>query len=97
MTETVLDIDIARSVPLSADKKAKQVMEGALSFAEAEGYVRPFLKYCGNDLSALLQRLKSSRPNSSASSCKLKTITGRVLLIDKKGLVGATTRLSAIL
>ncbi|MGA2107716.1 MAG: LuxR C-terminal-related transcriptional regulator, partial [Syntrophorhabdales bacterium] len=92
MTEAVLDIDIARSAAFYADKhheRAKQVMEGALSFAEAEGYVRPFLKYAAT-IFPLLSDMKAA-DLSLRQFLQLKTVMA-ACTIDEKGLVGATTR-----
>lgn len=46
MMEAVLDIDIVRSTALFAQERteqARRIIEKALSFAEAEGYVQPFV------------------------------------------------------
>ena len=69
--------------------RAKQVMEGALSFAEAEGYVRPFLKYAAT-IFPLLSDMKAA-DLSLRQFLQLKTVMA-ACTIDKKGLVGATTR-----
>ena len=48
MLETLLDIDIARSANmflLAEHDTAKKVLSKALSVAETQGYVRPFVKY----------------------------------------------------
>jgi LuxR family maltose regulon positive regulatory protein len=92
MMEAVLDIDIARSAAFYADKhhdRAKQVMEGALSFAEAEGYVRPFLKYA-TMIFPLLSDMKAA-DLSLRQFLQLKTIMASCT-VDEKGLVSETTR-----
>jgi len=92
MMEAVLDIDIAYSAALYAEKRqerAAEVMEGALSFAESEGYIRPFLDYAPM-IFPLLSDMKAA-DLSLRQFLHLKTIMA-ACTVDGKGLVGTTTR-----
>lgn len=92
MMEAVLDIDIARSAALYADKhyeRARQVMEDALAFAETEGYIRPFLNYA----SMIFPLLSDMRADDLGLRpfLHLKTVMA-AFAVDDRGLVGSTTR-----
>ncbi len=92
LMEAVLEVDIARSAAFYADKHrelARQVMEGALSFAETEGYVRPFLNYAAM-IFPLLSDMKVADIDLR-QFLHIKTIMA-ACTVDEKGLVGATTR-----
>jgi LuxR family transcriptional regulator, maltose regulon positive regulatory protein len=92
MMEAVLDIDIALCVAFYADKhheRAGHVMEGALSFAESEGYVRPFLNYAAM-IFPLLSDMRVA-DLGLRQFLQLKTIMA-ACTVDGKGLVGATAR-----
>jgi LuxR family transcriptional regulator, maltose regulon positive regulatory protein len=92
MMEAVLDIDIAYSAALYAEKRrerAAEVMESALTFAESEGYIRPFLDYA-QMIFPLLSDMKAA-DLSLRQFLHLKEIM-TACTVDGKGLVGATTR-----
>ncbi len=84
MMEAVLDIDIARSAALFAEKRyeqARRIMEKALSFAEAEGYVRPFFNHVAVVL-PLLNDMKRAKLDLRQSS-HLKVIMAASAAGDK--------------
>jgi LuxR family transcriptional regulator, maltose regulon positive regulatory protein len=92
LMEAVLDIDVALGAAFYADKhreRAGQVMGGALSFAESEGYVRPFLNYAAM-IFPLLSDMRVA-DLSLRQFLQLKTIMA-ACTVDGRGLVGATTR-----
>lgn len=70
MLEAVLDIDIARSANLymlDDHDTAQSVMGNSLSFAEAKGYIRPFVKYAST-LFPLLSDMAWISPINNMSS-----------------------------
>jgi LuxR family maltose regulon positive regulatory protein len=92
MMEAVLDIDVARSAALFADKhreRATQVMEDALTFAETEGYIRPFLTYAPM-IFPLLSDMKAA-DLGLRQFLHLKAVMA-ACVVDSKGLVSSTVR-----
>lgn len=88
----VLDIDIADSAVLYALKdygSARQIIERALVFAEAEGYIRPFLDYAPG-IFPLLSDLKRVDLGPRLSS-HLRAILAACVISDR-GLVSSTKR-----
>lgn len=92
MMKAVLDIDIARSAAsywLKEHARATEIMEKALTFAEAEGYLRPFLDHAP----AIFPLLSDMKRMDLAP--RLATHLRKIMaacVINEKGLVGSTKR-----
>lgn len=84
MKEAVLDVDIVHSAALFAENKvdrAQRIMKNALSFAEGEGYVQPFVRHQASIL-PLLNGLKDSDLGLRQSSY-VKTILAECGIADR--------------
>jgi LuxR family maltose regulon positive regulatory protein len=92
MMKAVLDVDIASSAAaywLKERERARQTMERALAFAEAEGYLRPFLDHAPGIFHLLSDMKRMELPPRLAAH--LRKIMA-ACAINEKGLVGSTRR-----